>query len=57
VPIYVNKNNDFDQREVATRECPHCGALAQLLPLATPSFAALMQARPTHIGAVFRCAA
>lgn len=57
MPIYVNKNNDFEQREVATRECPHCGALAQLLPLATPSFAALMQARPTHVGIVFRCAA
>ena len=57
MPIYVNKNNDFEQREVATRECPHCGALAQLLPLATPSFAALMQARPQHVGIVFRCAA
>jgi len=57
VSIYVNKNNDFEQREVTTRECPHCGALAQLLPLATPSFAALMQARPQHVGIVFRCAA
>jgi len=57
VSIYVNKNNDFEQREVSTRECPHCGALAQLLPLATPSFAALMQARPQHVGIVFRCAA
>jgi hypothetical protein len=57
VPIYVNKNNDFEQREVSTRECPHCGALAQLLPLATPSFTTLMQARPPHVGIVFRCAA
>ena len=57
MPIYVNKNNDFEQREVATRECPHCGALAQLLPLATPSFSALMQARPLHVGIVYRCAA
>jgi len=57
VSIYVNRNNDFEQREVATRECPHCGALAQLLPVSTPSFAALMQARPQHVGIVFRCAA
>ena len=55
--IYVNRNNDFEQREVATRECPHCGALAQLLPVSTPSFATLMQARPQHVGIVFRCAA
>ena len=55
--IYVNRNNDFEQHEVTTRECPHCGALAQLLPLSTPSFTALMQARPEHVGIVFRCAA
>jgi hypothetical protein len=57
VSIYVNRNNDFEQPEVTARECPHCGALAQLLPLATPSFAALMQGRPQHVGIVFRCAA
>jgi hypothetical protein len=57
VAIYVNKNNDFEQSEIPTRECPHCGALAQLLPLATPSFDALLQARPQHVGVVFRCAA
>jgi hypothetical protein len=57
VAIYVNKNNDFEQSEIATRECPHCGALAQLLPIATPSFDALKKARPQHAGIVFRCAA
>ena len=54
--IYVNKNNDLEQSEIATRECPHCGALAQILPLSTPSFEALQKARPQHVGIVFRCA-
>ena len=54
--IYVNKNNSFEQSETATRECPHCGAHAQLIPLATPTFAELQRARPQHVGIVFRCA-
>lgn len=55
--IYVNKNNGFQQTETIARECPHCGANAQLLPLAAPSFEALVSARPRHVGIVFRCAA
>jgi hypothetical protein len=57
VSIYVNKNNGFEQAESLSRECPHCGAHAQMLPLATPSYATLVQARPRHVGIVFRCAA
>ncbi len=57
MPSYVNKNNDFQQTEVVSRECPHCGAHAQLIPLATPSFDRLMQSRPRHVGLVFSCAA
>jgi hypothetical protein len=57
VSVYVNKNNSFEQIEVVARECPHCGAIAQLMPLATPSFEPLMQARPLHVGLVFTCAA
>jgi len=56
VSIYVNKNNSFEQSETTTRECPHCGAHAQLIPLATPSFEELQRARPQHVGIVFRCA-
>jgi len=56
VSIYVNKNNTFEQSETATRECPHCGAHAQLIPLATPAFGELVRARPQHVGIVFRCA-
>lgn len=55
--IYVNKNNEFHQTEPLTRECPHCGAHAQLLPAAVPSFATLTQSHPTHVGLVYRCAA
>jgi len=57
VSVYVNKNNSFEQIEVVARECPHCGATAQLIPLATPSFAALTRARPVRVGLVFTCAA
>jgi len=57
VPIYVNKNNSFEQTDMVSRECPHCGAHAQLLPLSTPSFDALVKARPRHVGIVFTCAA
>ncbi len=54
---YVNKDNGFEQAEIVTRECPHCGAHAQLLPVATPSFEALSADRPRHVGIGFRCAA
>jgi hypothetical protein len=57
VAIYVNKNNGFELTEPLTRECPHCGKHAQLLPVAQPSFDLLVQTRPKHAGLVFRCAA
>jgi hypothetical protein len=57
VSIYVNKDNGFKQAETLSRECPHCGAHAQLLPVATPSYEALMNARPRHVGIAYRCAA
>jgi len=57
VPTYVKKDNSFEQAEPLTRECPHCGANAQLLPLATPSFEAIQSARPRQVGIAFRCAA
>jgi hypothetical protein len=57
VAIYVNKNNGFELTEPMTRECPHCGTHAQLLPVANPSFAELVQIKPKHAGLLFRCAA
>ena len=57
MPIYVNKNNGFEQTEPIARVCPHCATHAQLLPIANPSFAVLAQTRPKHAGLLFRCAA
>lgn len=55
--IYVNKDNNFEQAEPTSRECPHCGSQAQLLPVATPSFEVLVKTRPKRVGVAFRCAA
>jgi hypothetical protein len=57
VAIYVKNNNDFEQSEPALRECPHCGVHAPMIPVATPRFAELNEARPQHTGIAFRCAA
>lgn len=55
--IYVNRDNRFHQGATVSRECPHCGANAQLLPVSTPSFDALASYRPRQVGMGFRCAA
>jgi hypothetical protein len=57
VATYVKKDGSFEQAEPLSRECPHCGANAQLIPLATPSFEAIQSARPRQVGIAFRCAA
>lgn len=57
MPIYIRRDNSFEQSETVSRECPHCGAHAQLLPIATPSFEALRAYRPRNAGIGFRCAA
>jgi hypothetical protein len=57
VSIYVNKENRFEQGETISRECPHCGAHAQLLPIATPDFEAVLQTHPRQVGLAFACAA
>jgi hypothetical protein len=57
VAIYVNNDNSLQLGQTISRDCPHCGAHAQLLPLATPSFDAVASARPRNVGIVFRCAA
>lgn len=55
--IYVKPDNGFEQDEPVSKECPHCGAVAQLLPLSTPSFRELERSRPRFVGVAFRCAA
>lgn len=55
--IYIKNNNSLEQIETPSRECPHCGAFAQLIPVATPSFEDLQRTQPRHIGLAFQCAA
>jgi hypothetical protein len=57
VSAYVKKNDGFQTSEAIARECPHCGAHAQLLPIALPTFDAIAQTAPRHIGLAFACAA
>jgi hypothetical protein len=57
VAIYVKNDNTFEQAEPLSRECPHCGAHAQLIPVATPTFEAIRSAQPRQVGIAFRCAA
>lgn len=54
---YVNKHNDFEQATPTSRECPHCGVHAPLLPVATPQFEVVRSTKPRHVGLVFRCGA
>jgi len=55
--LYVNKNNELAQPEPLSRECPHCGTHAQLIPVAIPPFASIVATQPKHVGLVFRCVA
>jgi hypothetical protein len=57
VAIYVNRDNSLQLPHAITRECPQCGAHAQLLPVASPAYNELAAARPRHTGLLFRCAA
>lgn len=55
--IYVKQDDSFHCDEAVSKECPHCGAVAQLVPLSTPSFSELSRSRPRFVGVAFRCAA
>ena len=35
--------------------CPHCQTMTHLTPVAVPKFEDLLQRKPKHVGAVFRC--
>jgi hypothetical protein len=54
---YVNKDNTFEQHSPQARECPHCGAHAQLIPESTPNFSMLVETRPAQVAIGFRCSA
>ncbi len=55
--FYVKRSGDWEQVEPLYRDCPHCGAHAELLLTAPPSFDHLNRSRPRHAGIVFECAA
>ncbi len=57
VANYVKQNNAFRQDAAIARECPHCGANAQLIPVSTPSYKALVSARPSQVALGFSCSA
>lgn len=46
-----------DREATLALNCPHCQVLAQMVPLAVPSFAELQQHRPKSVGVVYRCVA
>jgi hypothetical protein len=57
VSNYVNKDNTFEQHLPQACECPHCGALAQLIPESTPKFTTLVNRRPAQVAIGYRCSA
>lgn len=46
-----------DRDATLALSCPHCQVLAQLTPIAVPSFAELQRHRPRAVGVVYRCEA
>jgi hypothetical protein len=57
VSHYVNKDDSFSQDAPIVRECPHCGAHAELIATATPTYATVVVARPANVALGFRCSA
>lgn len=57
--VYIDRVEGFKAVDGAStaRECPHCGAYAQLSLVAAPEFDRLTVHRPNHVGAAFQCAA
>jgi len=55
--VTIHADDRFEQDTVPARECPHCGAHAQLLPISTPRFATLQQTRPGKVAVGYYCSA
>jgi len=54
---YIHKDDRFEQTAPPVRECPHCGAHAQMLPVSTPKFKTLTETAPSHVALGFQCSA
>ena len=55
--VTIHSDDRFEQDAVQVRECPHCGAHAQMLPVATPRFDVLQQTRAGKVPVGYLCSA
>jgi hypothetical protein len=55
--VYVDANSRLhhDQERTLALACPHCQVHSHITPVSVPLYAELVQARPTHVGVVYRC--
>src|SRR5512134_1050679 len=55
--VYVDANSRLhhDQERTLALNCPHCQVHSHITPVSVPLYAELVQARPTHVGVVYRC--
>lgn len=53
-PAYLDSQSRL-HRETVSAECPHCGTVAHLSVLASPSFARIRAERPAFVGVVLQC--
>jgi hypothetical protein len=55
--VYVDANSRLhhDQERSLALSCPHCQVHSHITPVSVPLYAELVQARPTHVGVVYRC--
>ena len=53
----IYADDRFEQDAALVRECPHCGAHAQMLPVSTPRFASLQQTRAGKVPVGYLCSA
>jgi predicted RNA-binding Zn-ribbon protein involved in translation (DUF1610 family) len=54
---FIDNQDTFVQDAAPARECPHCGAHAQLIPVSTPKFALLADLHPRQVALGFACSA
>ena len=57
MPAYIDNESVYHQDTATVRECPHCGAHAQLIPISTPLYASVAARRPRQVPLGFYCSA
>ena len=55
--IYIDATGTLqhDQAHSFALTCPHCEVLSHVTPVSVPQYAQLVQAKPSHVGIVYRC--